>query len=83
MGEIPHLLDHMNALKSKFNDWRRSLPAYYESISLPAQSLAIEQHEQADLSGYPYEFRLEYVTSMILLIVYLMIRFCGTCNEFI
>ena len=52
-------------------------------MSLPAQSLAIEQDEQDDLSGYPYEFRLEYVTSMILLTVYLTIRLYRTRNEFV
>ena len=77
------LLDQINALKSRFEDWKRSLPVYYEPMSLPTRSLTIEPDEQADLSGYPYESRLEYVASMILLNTYLTASVCRTRNEFV
>lgn len=50
-------------------------------MSLPARSLAITQDDQNDLAGYPYETRLEYVTSMVLLSMCLTLSICGAHNE--
>lgn len=81
--EMPRLVDQLNDLKSKFSDWKQSLPQYYEPISLPAQYLDAAPLEQDDLLGFPYEIRLDYITCMTFLIMCLIRSICGALDEFV
>jgi len=67
--EMPCLVDQINALKNDLEEWRQDLPAYYEPIYIPSQCLNID--ESVDLTGYPYESRLDYVASIILYYYYM------------
>jgi hypothetical protein len=59
--EMERLVDQINVLKNDLEEWKQDLPAYYEPIYIPSQCLNID--ESVDLTGYPYESRLEYVAS--------------------
>lgn len=62
--EMPCLVDRINALKNDLEEWRQSLPAYYEPIYIPPHCLNIDK--SVNLMGFPYESRLDYDASIIL-----------------
>jgi hypothetical protein len=57
------LVETVNSLKAGLEEWKQNLPAYYEAVSLPADSMEVDDPDV--LTNYPYEERLEYVASII------------------
>jgi hypothetical protein len=64
---MQNLVNEANTLKSNLEEWKKSLPSYYEPMTLPTEY--VELDESVDLIGYPYESRLDYVASNFLLIM--------------
>jgi hypothetical protein len=61
--EVSRVVETVNSLKAGLEEWRQNLPAYYEAVSLPVDSMEVDDPDV--LTNYPYEERLEYVASII------------------
>jgi hypothetical protein len=61
--EVSRLVETVNSLKASLEEWRQQLPAYYEAVSLPVDSMEVDDPDV--LTNYPYEERQEYVASII------------------
>jgi hypothetical protein len=66
----------LTAAKQDLEAWRKSLPAYYESILIPITDPQTFDHPEA-LEKYPYNERLDYVTGTRIVIWCLILGFIG------
>jgi hypothetical protein len=55
------LFGELNAVKKDIEDWRNTLPTYYEPIVVPIPDIETVENPDA-FEIYPYRERLDYVT---------------------
>lgn len=63
MTDVSHLVEEINLLRYAFEDWKRDLPAYYEPLPIPVQSVGNEEQSFRD---YPYDTFHNYVAGTTL-----------------
>lgn len=63
MEEISRLVDDVNFVKRKLEEWRQELPDYYEAIPLPV--IPSELDDQDIMVDFPYDSHIVYLAGII------------------
>jgi hypothetical protein len=57
------LFTELNTIKQELEEWRKSLPSYYEPLTVPLQQPRTME-EVKKYEKYPYNEKMEYVTGL-------------------
>ena len=61
MNHVDSLLTQLKAIKGDVEEWKKNLPSYYESITIPISDTDLS-NLTASLDLYPYRERLDYLS---------------------
>jgi hypothetical protein len=61
VDDVAAILNQLTAIKKDVENWKASLPSYYEAITVPISGLEFSDAYWM----YPYTERLDYVTGKI------------------
>jgi hypothetical protein len=69
-------LDELKAVRKSLEVWKKALPPYYDAIPVPIPMSETDANSD-DSAKYPYEQRLDYVTSITIILLCLILDFIG------
>jgi hypothetical protein len=69
-------LAELKSVRKSLEEWKKALPIYYDAIPVPVPAFEIEDNPD-NSQKFPYEQRLDYVTSMNLHLCSLIVDFIG------
>jgi len=61
LADMANVFTQLSEVKTGLEEWRKSLPSYYEALTVPLRLPHIPE-EMKRFEKYPYDTKLDYVT---------------------